>query len=110
MCASCGCGQGNEQHGDHRHITLHDLDQAAQAAHTTRAQVAQNIVRAANQAGPMEQDQQNWTTSSSQARTSGKKPGEYAPPLGQDSGTAWQESQQMGNTGRGGTENPLRNP
>lgn len=49
--------------------------------------------------------------SSSLVKTSGKKPGEYAPPEGQDSGTAWQESQQMGRTGHDRTvQNPLRNP
>ena len=32
--------------------------------------------------------------------------GEYAPSLGQESGTNWQESQQMGYTGRGGVQNP----
>ncbi len=32
MCVSCGCGEPNERHGDDRHITQDDLDQAAAAA------------------------------------------------------------------------------
>lgn len=48
--------------------------------------------------------------SSSPARKSGRKPGEVSPELGQDSGTDWQESQQMGWTGHGGVQNPQTNP
>ncbi len=44
MCLSCGCGNPNENYGDSRHITMQDLDQAAQAAGITRDQVVQNIV------------------------------------------------------------------
>lgn len=44
MCLSCGCGNPNENYGDRRHITMQDLDQAAQAAGITRDQVVQNIV------------------------------------------------------------------
>jgi len=29
MCASCGCGMVNEDHGDERMITLADLEEAA---------------------------------------------------------------------------------
>lgn len=47
---------------------------------------------------------------SSPVRTSGRKPGEVSPELGQDSGTDWQESQQMGRTGHGGVQNPQKNP
>jgi hypothetical protein len=44
MCLSCGCGKPNEEYGDSRHITMKDIDQAAQAAGITRDQVVQNIV------------------------------------------------------------------
>lgn len=32
MCASCGCAQVNEDHGDERHITRQNLKDAAEAA------------------------------------------------------------------------------
>lgn len=107
MCISCGCGRPNDDYGDSRNITLRDLDQAAQAAGTTRDQVIQNITRgaqASSQTGRGDYYQ------SEQVKTSGRKPGEVSPELGQDSGTAWQESQQMGETGRGGVQNPQTNP
>ena len=43
MCMSCGCGQPNNDHGDQRHITQNDLNNAAQAAGITPDQAAQNI-------------------------------------------------------------------
>jgi len=114
MCMSCGCGDISSTHGDSRNITVQDLDQAAQAAGTTRERVLQNI----------EQSGQGLSASSSAGQTrsgdyyqsqplekqSGLQPGETSPELGQDSGSAWQESQQMGNTGRGGVQNPQTNP
>lgn len=109
MCISCGCGHANDAHGDSRNITLGDLDQAAQAAGTTRDQVIQNIAQCAqssSQAGRGDYYQ----SQSEQVKTSGRKPGEVSPELGQDSGTAWQESQQMGETGHGGVQNPQTNP
>ena len=36
MCISCGCGKPNDDHGDARNITMQDVDQAAEAAGTTR--------------------------------------------------------------------------
>src|SRR5947209_9025753 len=47
MCISCGCGKANDDHGDSRNITLSDLNQAAQAAGTTRDRVLQNIMQGA---------------------------------------------------------------
>ena len=44
MCLSCGCGQPNDDHGDARNITMNDLNQAAEAAGTTRDKVLQNIM------------------------------------------------------------------
>lgn len=43
MCASCGCGKPNDQHGDSDHITGDQLDAAASAADISREQVAANI-------------------------------------------------------------------
>lgn len=43
MCMSCGCGSPNDDHGDSRNITMNDIDQAAQAAGTTRDRVLQNM-------------------------------------------------------------------
>ena len=43
MCVSCGCGEANERHGDERHITQDDLQQAAVAAEISLEEVIQNI-------------------------------------------------------------------
>lgn len=50
MCLSCGCKKPNDDHGDNRNITMKDLEQAAQAAGTSRDQAAQNITNAVSQA------------------------------------------------------------
>ncbi len=44
MCLSCGCGEPNERHGDDRHITMDDLNAAAQASEIDAQQAAQNIL------------------------------------------------------------------
>src|SRR5213082_4233321 len=49
MCISCGCGKPDDDHGDARNITMKDLDQAAQAAGTTRDRVLQNIMQGSQQ-------------------------------------------------------------
>ena len=113
MCLSCGCGQPNDDHGDSRNITLNDIDQAAKAAGTTRDKVLQNITGGA---GPQQTSSSSASSASNgQHQSSGSflpadqpptKPGQKAPQLGTESGTDWQESQQMGNTGRGGIQNP----
>ena len=54
MCVSCGCGEPNERHGDDRHITQDDLDQAAEAAKITPEEVARNIGATAQQQGSSE--------------------------------------------------------
>jgi hypothetical protein len=46
MCVSCGCGKLNDNHGDNRHITMQQMQQAAEAAGTSMADVARNIQRA----------------------------------------------------------------
>ena len=65
MCLSCGCGKPNEDYGDKRHIKMEDLDQAAQAAETTREQAVQNIVNTVAQA----QGQQSSSGQSPQAQS-----------------------------------------
>lgn len=43
MCLTCGCGEPNADHGDERHITLKDLDDAAEAAGIERSEAANNL-------------------------------------------------------------------
>lgn len=50
MCMSCGCGQINDNHGDSRHLTMMQIEQAAKAAGTTPEQVAKNIQKGVDQA------------------------------------------------------------
>lgn len=47
MCASCGCGKPNDQHGDSRHITMGQIQQAAAAAKISPQEVGKNISDAA---------------------------------------------------------------
>ena len=131
MCVSCGCGRPNDDHGDSRNITLNDLDQAAIAAGTTRDKVLQNMMGGANNTGNsnnssnQQVDQagassiaQSWPgdTNSNQSSDSQlpadqppTKPGQPGKQLGTESGTDWQESQQMGKTGHGGVQSPEQN-
>lgn len=51
MCLSCGCGSPNDKHGDERHITQDDLQQAAEAAGVSPQQAAQNIMTGVQQSG-----------------------------------------------------------
>lgn len=115
MCLSCGCRQVNNDHGDSRNITLHDLDQAALASGTTRERVIHNLAQGeqlvSDQATSASQSRQGHDYEPlSPVRESGRQPGELSPQLGQESGTAWQESLQMGQTGHGGVQNPQTNP
>lgn len=43
MCLSCGCGEPNEQHGDDRHLTMKDIQAAAEASDITPDEVIKNI-------------------------------------------------------------------
>lgn len=52
MCASCGCNMYEDDHGDDRHLTLQDLEAAAEAADITVSEVVENLQAAANQAQP----------------------------------------------------------
>ncbi len=112
MCLSCGCGDADNTHGDQRHITMRDLDQAAKAAHTTRERVIQNITQGGLAASnhPAQARSGDYYQQEPLEKTSGRQPGQTSPELGQDSGSDWQESQQMGYTGHGGVQNPQKNP
>jgi|SRR5690348_13248716 len=128
MCVSCGCGRPNDDHGDSRNITLNDLDQAAIAAGTTRDKVLQNMMGGANDTSNTNNQQvdkagassiaQSWPgdTNSNQSSDSQlpadqppTKPGQPGKQLGTESGSDWQESQQMGKTGHGGVQSPEQN-
>ena len=113
MCLSCGCGRPYDDRGDSRNITMSDLDRAAEAAGTTRDKVIQNIINASGtrQSGVSSTDQQQGAPDQSSggflpSEQPQRSPGEYSPQLGQESGSAWQESQQMGKTGHGGVQKP----
>jgi hypothetical protein len=43
MCASCGCKQLDDDHGDSRHLTMQDLEAAAEAAEISVDEVVQNL-------------------------------------------------------------------
>ena len=45
MCLDCGCGEPENDHGDHRHLTLADLQAAADASGVSLAVAAANILR-----------------------------------------------------------------
>lgn len=46
MCLDCGCGEPNEKHGDDRHLTMDDVQQAAEASEITQQEATQNIIKA----------------------------------------------------------------
>ncbi len=49
MCASCGCGMFDEDHGDNRMITLMDLREAADASGISVQEVVRNLQAAVSQ-------------------------------------------------------------
>jgi len=51
MCLSCGCGEPNATHGDDRHITMSQLEEAASASDISTMQAAENIIEGLRQAG-----------------------------------------------------------
>ncbi len=55
MCASCGCGEPNDQHGDSRHITGVQLKAAAQAANITPQEAASNLMKSVQGSGASSQ-------------------------------------------------------
>lgn len=93
MCMSCGCGKPDDDHGDSRNITMDDLKRAAEAAGTTPDKVTQNIMSASgNQQGTADYSsadqfpQSNADSSGSflPADQPQRRPGQYAPQLGQE--------------------------
>jgi hypothetical protein len=46
MCLDCGCGQPNDAHGDDRHITMQQLQDAAKASEVSPQEAARNIMTA----------------------------------------------------------------
>jgi len=52
MCVSCGCGKLNDNHGDRRHLTMDQIQEAASAAGSSVKDVAKNIQRAVEQTVP----------------------------------------------------------
>jgi len=46
MCASCGCGTPQDDHGDTANITSADIDRAAEAAGITPTEVVDNLRQA----------------------------------------------------------------
>jgi len=110
MCASCGCGKPNDDHGDSRNITLQDLDQAAQAAGTTREQVVENMAQceqaASSQSAPSAQPARGDYYQSSLEKQAGSQASEAESQAGQESGAAWQEGLPMSSD----VERPQANP
>lgn len=43
MCASCGCGVPNDKHGDDRHLTMEEVEAAAEAAGISVEEVVRNL-------------------------------------------------------------------
>ena len=43
MCASCGCGTPEDDHGDGANITTSDIERAAEAAGITPTEVVDNL-------------------------------------------------------------------
>jgi hypothetical protein len=51
MCANCGCGVPEDQHGDDRNITWSQIVAAAEANDGTPSDAIQNMQRMAEQQG-----------------------------------------------------------
>ncbi len=108
MCISCGCGKPDDDHGDARNITMKDLDQAAQAAGTTRDRVLQNIMQGSQPSSSsngqgqggnsqFQSHQSDFNESQAQQNKDAQaqsQPGEYQPSPGRQSGTAWGQDQE----------------
>jgi hypothetical protein len=43
MCLDCGCGEPNEDHGDSRHITMNQVEEAAKASEISLDEAVKNI-------------------------------------------------------------------
>ncbi len=99
MCVSCGCGQVNDDHGDQRNITVHDVQAAAQAANIDPRMVAQNIQQGVSQGavGPSGVQQQSQMGAQSQGQGFGANVPGGQPGMGQD----YSSQQGMGQQGYG---------
>lgn len=42
MCYTCGCGDPNDAHGDHRNLTNHGFDVAAEAMNISATEARKN--------------------------------------------------------------------
>jgi hypothetical protein len=107
VCISCGCGNPNDDHGDPRNITMDDLNQAAQAAGTTRDRVLQNIMSGSQggsasgwqgrqQSGYDQPQNQRSSSNQSQSQQNNygqthDQPDTAVPTPGQEGGTAWRQ-------------------
>lgn len=49
MCLDWGCGEPNDRHGDDRHITLDDIQAAAQGCEISVDEAKRNIIDALSQ-------------------------------------------------------------
>src|SRR6266571_7619431 len=105
MCMSCGCEIPDDKHEDQRNITLHDLDQAALAANISVSEVVQNISNTWQKIGASHQASGEWGEQKpwQEVDTHGLNPGQYAPSLGSDPGSAWAEGQLMGESSQLGS-------
>jgi hypothetical protein len=43
MCLDCGCGKPNDDHGDSRHITMNQVEEAAKASEISVDEAVKNI-------------------------------------------------------------------
>ena len=104
----------NDPQREHRSSALPDLHQEAHATNPAREHVVQDVTQS-GQATPQSPSQiaqpkrEDHYQEQTVTKESGRRPGEVSPELGQDSGSDWQESQQMGKTGHGGVQNPQKN-
>jgi hypothetical protein len=96
-------------------MTMQERDQNDRTADPTRERAdmkneKDGTTLSGRQPSAASQTEQGGYEPTAPVRRSGRKPGEVSPELGQDSGSDWQESQQMGKTGHGGAQNPQTNP
>jgi hypothetical protein len=43
MCLDCGCGKPNDDHGDSRHITMNQVEDAAKASEISVDEAVKNM-------------------------------------------------------------------
>jgi len=105
----------NDSQGDRRATPLPDADRTTHTVGKSREHVVQDVAQSGqttpqSPVRPAQPKGEEHYQAQPLQKTSGRHPGEVSPELGQDSGSDWQESQQMGQTGRGGVQNPQQNP